>query len=156
MERLIVQQKSVVPACDVATLPKLEGMVLAVRNVPGIEAIKVGLELVIPYGLAEVVATVRKNSSLRVIYDHQKGATDIPELGSKFARAVKFAGADAAILFPFGGAATEREWISACQREGLTVLVGGHMTQKEFLVSENGLLTILPQRESTLLPPKLA
>ncbi len=75
-----------------------------------------------------------------IIYDHQKGGTDIPELGEKFAKAVKNAGVNAAILFPFGGAATEREWIKVCKAEGLTVLVGGHMTQKEFLVSEGGFI----------------
>jgi orotidine-5'-phosphate decarboxylase len=61
-------------------------------------------------------------------------------MGAKFAKAVKNAGADAAILFPFGGAATEEAWIKSCQDAGLTVLVGGHMTQAKFLQSEGGFI----------------
>jgi len=140
MEKLIVQQKSVIPACDVSNINKLECLVLATAKVPGIGAYKVGLELVIPFGLGRVVRTIRIHSDLPIIYDHQKGGTDIPDLGPKFAKAVRMFGANAVILFPFGGAATEREWIKACQGEGLVVLVGGHMTQKEFLESEGGFI----------------
>jgi len=140
MEKLIAQQKSVIPACDVASREKLRDLAIATSGVAGIGGYKVGLELAIPFGLKKVVETIRKESQLPIIYDHQKGGTDIPNLGSKFARAVKSSGADAVILFPFGGAATEREWIKACQKEGLVVLVGGHMTQPEFLATEGGFI----------------
>lgn len=138
MKQLISLDRSVIPACDVPTLEKLSQLVSATYAVPGVGAYKVGLELVIPFGLARVVRTVRQHTDLPVIYDHQKGGTDIPELGPKFAKQVAACGANAAILFPFGGAATQREWTKACQGEGLIVLVGGHMTQKEFLASEGG------------------
>lgn len=140
MEKLISLQKSVIPACDVPTIEKLQELVIATRKVEGIGGYKVGLELVIRFGLEEVVKKIRDHSQLPIIYDHQKGGTDIPELGAKFAKAVKSAGADAVILFPFGGAKTEREWIKACHGEGLVVLVGGHMTQAEFLESEKGFI----------------
>jgi len=140
MKRLIEQQKSVIPACDVADLEKLRDLVIATSGVPGIGGYKVGLELAIPFGLKNVVEEIWEQSQLPVIYDHQKGGTDIPDLGTKFAKAVKSSGADAVILFPFGGAATEREWIKSCQDEGLIVLVGGHMTQPEFLESEGGFI----------------
>lgn len=143
MEKLIVQPKSVIPACDVSNLEKLGEIVSATADVPGIGAYKVGLELSIPFGLSQVVQTIRRSSELPIIYDHQKGGTDIPDLGPKFAKAVKSSGADAVILFPFGGAATERKWIKACHEEGLTVLVGGHMTQPEFLESEGGFIAEL-------------
>jgi len=140
MRRLIEQQKSVIPACDVASLEKLRDLVIASSGVPGIGGYKVGLELAIPFGLKRVVETIREKSHLPIIYDHQKGGTDIPELGIKFAKAVKSSGVDAVILFPFGGAATERDWIKACQDADLVVLVGGHMTQPQFLVSEGGFI----------------
>ena len=140
MEKLISLQRSVIPACDVPTLEKLQELAIATRKVDGIGGYKVGLELVIRFGLEEVVKKIRDHSQLPIIYDHQKGGTDIPELGAKFAKAVKSSGADAVILFPFGGAKTEREWIKACQGEGLVVLVGGHMTQAEFLVNEGGFI----------------
>jgi len=141
MEKLIREKKSVIPACDVNSLEKLEQLVSATCAVPGIGGYKVGLELTIPFGLKKVVQVVRIHSDLPIIYDHQKGGTDIPELGSKFAKSVKSSGADAVILFPFGGAATEREWIKVCRDEGLVVLVGGHMTQKEFLKAEGGFIS---------------
>jgi len=142
MNNLIMLQRSVILACDVPDLRKLKDVVVATSDIPGIGGYKVGLELVIQFGLKELVQTIRQHTKYNkpVIYDHQKGATDIPGLGVKFAKAVKSSGTDAVILFPFGGAATEREWIEACQREGLTVLVGGHMTQAEFLESEGGFI----------------
>lgn len=140
MEKVISLKKSVIPACDVPTIEKLQELVIATRKVEGIGGYKVGLELVIRFGLEEVVKKIRDHSQLPIIYDHQKGGTDIPELGAKFAKAVKSAGADAVILFPFGGAETEKEWINACRGEGLVVLVGGHMTQKKFLTSEGGFI----------------
>lgn len=139
-KRLIDLPRSVIPACDVSSLEELERIVKETAEVPGIGGYKVGLELVIRFGLPEVVRVVRFYTQRPVIYDHQKGGTDIPELGVKFAQAVCKSSADAVILFPFGGAATEREWIKACQAEGLTVLVGGHMTRREFLVSEGGFI----------------
>lgn len=155
MGRLIEQQKSVIPACDVASLAKLKDLVMATSGVPGIGGYKVGLELVIPFGLKRVVEIIREQSQLPVIYDHQKGGTDIPELGLKFAKAVKSSGVDAVILFPFGGAATEREWIKACQNADLVVLVGGHMTQPEFLVSEEGFIADFGPRRIYQIAAKL-
>ncbi len=140
MQKLIERRKSVIPACDVSDINKLECLVLATAKVPGIGAYKVGLELVIPFGLGRVVRTIRMHSDLPIIYDHQKGGTDIPDLGPKFAKAVKMFGADAVIIFPFGGAATEEKWIEACQKEKLVVLVGGHMTQPKFLENEGGFI----------------
>jgi len=140
MKRIIKQQKSVIPACDVSTLEKLEELAEATAGVSGIGAYKVGLELVIPFGLGRVAEVIRKHSQLPIIYDHQKGGTDIPDLGPKFAKAVKSAGVDAVILFPFGGGATEEKWIESCREEGLAILVGGHMTQAKFLESEGGFI----------------
>lgn len=143
MAELIHYQRSVIVACDVASLSKLGGLVHATRSVYGIGGYKIGLELVIRCGLDAAVDVVRKcGSTLPIIYDHQKGGTDIPELGPKFAKAVKAAKADAVILFPLSGPSTERTWIKACQDEGLTVLVGGHMTHRAFMGSEGGYIVL--------------
>lgn len=141
MRKLIALEKSVIPACDVPSLDKLLDLVEATKDVPGIGGYKIGLELAIPYGLAAIVRSIRcQHTQLPIIYDHQKGGTDIPELGTKFAKAVKGSGVDAVILFPFGGAATEEAWIKACQDAGLIVLVGGHMTQAKFLEKDGGFI----------------
>lgn len=140
MEKLIKRAKSVIPACDVTDLIKLEEIVTATYGVSGIGGYKVGFKLIIPEGLKKAVEAIMRYTNSPIIYDHQKGGTDIPGLGLDFAKVVKSSGADAAILYPFAGAATEREWIKACQKVGLVVLVGGHMTQKEFLEDEGGFI----------------
>lgn len=141
MRELISQRRSIIPACDVSNDEEFEQLIKQTYDISGIGAYKVGLELTIPYGLKSLVDMVRKYTKLPVIYDHQKGGTDIPELGAKFAKACRSAGVEAVILFPFGGLATEEEWIKACQDAELIVLVGGHMSQKNFLRSEEGYIS---------------
>jgi orotidine-5'-phosphate decarboxylase len=136
-ERIIAADRSVIVAADVEA-SKLSELVKKTCVVEGIGGYKVGLELALEKGLPEIVAKVKDNTTLPVIYDHQKAGNDIPDMGSKFARVCKGSGVDAVILFPFAGAKTERDWIHACQDKGLGVLVGAHMTQPEFLYSEGG------------------
>lgn len=140
MRRLVKEKRAVIVAGDVRSIEELEELVKETCDVKGIGGYKIGLVLALRYGLGPVVNTIRKYTSLPVIYDHQKGGTDIPKLGEKFAQVVAEAGIDGVILFPFGGTATERTWIKSCQEAGLTVIVGGHMTQKEFLASEGGFI----------------
>jgi len=136
-ERIINRDKSVIVAADVE-FSRLPELVKQTCLVEGISGYKVGLELALERGLPDVVGAVKDNSDLHVMYDHQKAGNDIPETGSRFAKVCKKAGVDSVILFPFGGAKTERDWIHACKDAGLGVLVGAHMTQPEFLYSEGG------------------
>lgn len=135
---LIPLKRSVIPACDIPDLETFEKLVRETADVPGIGGYKIGLELVAPYGLIEVMKRGREYTDKPFIYDHQKAGNDIPELGVKFAEGLKKSGVDSAILFPFSSPVTQREWTTACQGAGLTVIVGGHMTHKEFLESEGG------------------
>src|SRR3989344_8586950 len=114
MKRIIKIDKSVIPSCDVPDLKKLKNLVKETCSVEGIGAYKIGLELALRFGIPSVVDETRKQTNLPIIYDHQKAATDIPELGEKFAHAVK--GVDAVILFPFTGPETEKAWIKACKK----------------------------------------
>ena len=136
---IIKLNKSIIPSCDVSDLSKLKNLVKETCSVEGIGAYKIGLELCIPYGICQVVDVIREFTNLPIIYDHQKAATDIPELGEKFARAVK--GVDAVILFPLTGPETEKEWIKTCKKAKLGVIVGGEMTHKAFLESEGGFIS---------------
>ena len=139
MPKIIKLDKSIIPSCDVPDLSKLKNLVKETCSVEGIGAYKIGLELCIPYGIRQVIGTIRKYTNLPIIYDHQKAATDIPELGEKFAKAVK--GVDAVILFPFAGPETERGWIKACKDAKLGVIVGGEMTHKGFLENDGGFIS---------------
>ena len=136
---LIKLNKSIIPSCDVSDLGKLRELVKETCSVKGIGAYKIGLELVMRCGIPAVAEAIRKETDLPIIYDHQKAANDIPDLGEKFAKAAK--GADAVILFPFTGAETEKAWIKACKKEKLVVIVGGEMTHKGFLESEGGFIS---------------
>jgi orotidine-5'-phosphate decarboxylase len=137
---LIRLDKSIIPSLDVPTLGDANNVVHATAEVTGISAYKVGFEL----GFAGLPATVSEinrvagDNKKPIIFDMQKAGNDIPDTGAAFARSVKRAGCAAAILFPFTGPLTQREWTKACQGEGLVVIMGGIMTHPQFLVSEGG------------------
>lgn len=135
---IIKLKKSIIPSCDVPDLNKLKKLVKETCHVKGIGAYKIGLELCLKFGIPNVVEKIRKYTRLPIIYDHQKAATDIPELGEKFAKSVK--GVDAVILFPFTGPETEKAWINACKKAKLGIIVGGEMTHKGFLETEGGFI----------------
>src|SRR3989338_8750033 len=104
----------------------------------GIGAYKIGFELVIPFGIKEVIKTIRKHTDLPIIYDHQKAATDIPEMGERFMEAID--GVDYVILFPMAGPITEEKWIKAAFKKRLNVIVGGEMTHKGYMERSGGFI----------------
>lgn len=132
--------RSIIPACDIDDLKKFEELVKQVDKVKGIGAYKIGFELGLKYGLPKVVEAARRHTTKPLIYDHQKAGTDVPFTGGKFAKVCKGAGIDAIILFPQAGPATEKEWIMACHRAELGVIVGGEMTHESYLQSDGGFL----------------
>ncbi|MBS3135900.1 orotidine 5'-phosphate decarboxylase [Candidatus Woesearchaeota archaeon] len=142
---IVSRNRSVIPACDVDSLDELKKIVKNTCSVEGIGAYKVGFSLVIPFGMEAVVKAVRDFTDLPVIYDHQKAGTDIPDTGSQFMRACRKA--DAVIIFPQAGPATEDAWIRAAKEEGVALIVGGEMTHKAYLESEDGFLSdSMPKR----------
>jgi len=135
---IIPLKKSIIPSCDVGSLEKLSKLVRETCSVKGIGAYKIGFELVIPFGMNEVIKTIRKHTKLPIIYDHQKAGTDIPDMGIKFMQACK--GADAVILFPQAGPETEAAWIKAAQQVKMKVIIGGEMTHPGYLKETGGFL----------------
>ena len=133
-------KRSIVVACD-GPPEQFEGLINATVGVPGISGYKLGCILGLQ-GLERAVRLVdqfsrNKNHPL-VIYDHQKGGTDIPKMGSGYARVIKDSGVDAAILFPLSGPQTLQLWTESCLKVGLRVLVGLAMTHENFFISEGG------------------
>lgn len=135
---IIKRDKSIIVSLDVDSLEKLRKIVKETCDVDGIGGYKIGFELAIPFGMPAVVKEIRKISKLPIIYDHQKAATDTPFTGEKFAKVCK--GADAVILFPQAGPVTEREWIRACRKAGLGVIVGTEMTHEAYLAKDGGFI----------------
>lgn len=139
MKPFIQSERSVIVAADVPDFLRLGNLAEAMEGIPGIGGFKLGLTLGFE-GLTEAVKIVKNHmgSNFPVIFDHQKAGNDIPEMGQSFANALKKAGVDTAILFPFAGPVTQETWTKACFDAGLNVLTGGVMTHPKFLVSEGG------------------
>lgn len=138
MESLINRKKSIIPSCDFSDLETLHKLVDATKDIDGVGAYKIGFELVIPHGMRKVVEEIKKLSDKPIIYDHQKAATDIPDMGKKFVAACE--GIDAIILFPQAGPITEKAWIQAVLDAGKTCIVGGEMTHKAYLLKDGGFI----------------
>lgn len=140
MKEITGLQKSIIPSCDFSSLATLKKLVKATKGIEQVSAYKVGFELAIVHGLKKTVRTIRQLSGKPIIYDHQKGGTDIPEMGERFAGACKEAGLEAVIIFPFTGPQSEEAWIRAIQAQGLGLIVGAEMTHQKFLASEGGFI----------------
>lgn len=140
-QSIILQDRSVIVASDVATLEEFEELVKQTANVDGIGGYKIGFTLGLGYGLDRVVEAARRHTSKALIYDHQKAATDIPDTGKDFAVVCARAGIDAVILFPQAGPETERAWMYHALDKGLGVIVGGRMTHAAYAQSEGGFIT---------------
>jgi len=132
--------RKLIPALDTDDLQKTEALVRAVDDSPLIYGYKIGFIAGLTHGLATVVQAIRRHSSKPIIYDHQKAATDIPDMGAKFAALMARSGLTEVILFPQAGPATLTAWVKALQEEGLTVIVGGIMTHPQYRISEGGYL----------------
>jgi orotidine-5'-phosphate decarboxylase len=137
MNPLIPAPRSVIVSIDSDELGFAEQVAYELKDVPGIGAYKFGFQIGISARINRAVRNHVGDKAV-LIYDHQKAGNDIPEMGPKFARQVKEAGFDAAILFPFAGPKTQEVWTKSCQDVGLHVLVGGIMTHEQFLASEGG------------------
>jgi len=130
------EQKSIIPSCDFANLDKLRQVVARTKDVKGVSAYKIGFELVIPHGMRKIMEVMKEITDKPIIYDHQKGGTDIPDMGKKFMEACREV--DAIIIFPQSGPETEKAWIKAAQDAGKTVIVGGEMTHPAYLQGDGG------------------
>ena len=132
--------RKLIPALDTNDLKKIELLVQEVDASPLIYGYKIGFIAGLTFGLKKVVETIRYYSQKPIIYDHQKAATDIPDMGGKFAALMKDNGIDEVILFPQAGPATLEAWVKALQEAQRTVIVGGIMTHPKYRISEGGYL----------------
>ncbi len=145
--RLLRAERGIIIAADVSTTDELSKLAELGNQVEEVVAIKVGFLLALRYSLPVVVETISKVSSLPVIYDHQKAATDIPAMGKPFAETCYNAGINGIIIFPQAGPKTMMSFIEAIREVGATPIVGGVMTHPAFLRSENGYIDDLAPSE---------
>ena len=143
MKKFTKDDRSLIVAADVSDSPALIRLAQATAGIPKIGGFKFGIEQGLD-GLKSAIYTLHSipgHEKTTVIYDHQKAGNDIPDMGEKFAKKLKSAGVDVAILFPFTGPATQRAWTEACFNEGLQVMTGGIMTHPHFLKTEGGYIS---------------
>lgn len=130
--KIIKRERSIIPACD-CSFEVLKKIIRGTADVEGIGAYKVGVSF-LDIGYIEVVKAVREHTDKPVIYDHQKGATDIHEVTpDQFMDSMLRSKINAVILFPQAGPVSEYEWINAAQTRGIGVIVGGEMTHPRYL-----------------------
>jgi orotidine-5'-phosphate decarboxylase len=134
----IHSKKSIVVACDFISMGDLEKVVAITCNLDSIGGYKIGFGLALKYGIPSVVAAVRKYTAKPVMYDHQKGGTDVPHTGALFSDVLAESGVDYAIIFPFAGPSTETAWIEALTKKGVIPVVGAVMTIPDFLKEVGG------------------
>lgn len=148
MKKIFTEDRGLIVALDVDTIEQASVVADAMRGVPKVVGFKLGFELGYE-GLAEAVDGVREayNQPTLAIMDHQKGGNDIPEMGVRFAKKMRKANVDAAILFPFIGPVSLEAWVKALQDEDIGVMVGFVMTHKGFLASEGGVLPVAAFRD---------
>jgi len=133
-------QRGVIPACDFREIDKFESLVRSTFDIKGIVGYKIGFSLGLKYGLAKIVNVSEKYTDTPIIYDHQKGGTDIPEMGKIFANTCAEAGVRGVIIFPQSGPMTEESFINSLNDEKLVPIVGGEMTHPKFLEKDGGFI----------------
>lgn len=137
---LFEREHGIIVACDVLSIQKFEELVKKTCHIKGVVGYKVGAILGLTYGLKELTSVIKENCSHPTIYDHQKAATDIPQMAEKFAKACSNAGIKGFIIFPQAGPKTEEAFIDAILKENMVPLVGGEMTHPAYSEKEGGFI----------------
>jgi orotidine-5'-phosphate decarboxylase len=137
-----LKKRSIIPALDCSLEKAVE---IVINTHTDVQAYKIGFQLALIRGLPEVVHKLRNacQEEICLIYDHQKGGTDIPETGEAFMEICKLSGIDAVILFPLTGPTTQNKWITSARDYEMDLIIGGEMTHPNFLntVGEDGYIS---------------
>ena len=146
--KLFNRRYGIIPACDVKNFRKLKRLVEETCDIDRIVGYKIGAILALKYGLQKTVGRIREITDLPILYDHQKGGTDIPEISSgTFLSICKDAQVDAIIIFPLSGVETLKAIVTRCKEIGLVPMVGGEMTHRGYIKTEGGYLSVnAPER----------
>lgn len=135
MSKIILIDRSIVPACDV-TKEKYIEILEATSGIEKVGGYKIGPVLTGRPGYDEIVKITRHHTSKPLIFDAQKWGTDIPDTAEKILTPLKESGIDTVILFPQSGPAAAYQWIKDSQDLDLNVIVGGEMTHPRYLSTD--------------------
>jgi orotidine-5'-phosphate decarboxylase len=128
-------------ACDVPSLERLSLLISQISSVQEISGFKIGAAIALRYGMAAIVKEIRSrcNNSF-ILYDHQKAGTDIPDTAKALVSTCAEVGINALIVFPQSGPQSLVAYVRAVQEFGLTPIVGGMMTHRDYLKSDGGFI----------------
>ncbi|MFQ5892614.1 MAG: orotidine 5'-phosphate decarboxylase / HUMPS family protein [Candidatus Methanofastidiosia archaeon] len=142
------KEPGIIPALDVR-LSKAEELVRELKDIEEISAFKISSLLVLEHGLREVAKRL-KTYEVNLIYDHQKGCTDIPEIVSMQVEMAAKYKIDAFIAVPLGaGSASLEAFLNACKALNVLpiVLLSMSHPKADAFLSENYLEKLLLQIE---------
>jgi len=127
---MLKKPPAVIPALDVS----VEEAVELVRKLSSAEdmiaAYKISSLHALESGLRETVAKLREVTQLPIIYDHQKGCTDIPKIAEKQVKLAAECGVNSFIAVPLGaGGETLIAFVNACKDAKVIPIVLLEMTQ---------------------------
>jgi len=136
---LFSSKYGIILACDISDTVDLVDLIKVTNDLEFIQGYKIGMELVVSYGINNVTEVIRRYTDLPIIYDHQKFGTDIPDICSgKILEILKNAGINGVIIFPQSGIETLKATVKASEENGLIPIVGGEMTHSGYIVGEGG------------------
>lgn len=139
-KELFSQSRGVIPACDFLKINKFEKLIKSTYDIEGIVGFKIGCGLALKYSLTRLVNIANKYTDSPIIYDHQKGGTDIPQMGEIFSKVCSESGVRGVIIFPQSGPSTEEAFIKSLYEEDLIPIVGGEMTHPKYLERDGGFI----------------
>jgi len=131
----------VVPALDMAGFDELSRVVEATTGVDGVTGYKLGLTMVLRFGLFEAMRRLRDMTALPILYDHQKAGPDMPDMATKFTALTAEAGVAGLILFPVAGPTAVRAFAGEALKAGLVPVVGGEIPVSDYCLSGGGYLS---------------
>lgn len=124
----------VILAADILDLNRLRTLI----KLP-ISGVKLGFATGLTYGLPNMVELIQEiNPALNIVYDHQKGCTDIPKMMELFVEVIRIAGINEAILFPLSGLKTLEQALKYCEEYNVKPWIGLSMSHEGFNKEEGG------------------
>jgi len=117
----------------------ISDIISATKNLPFIAGYKLNAESVILNGLEPAVKSIRKQTILPLIYDHQKMGSDNSGIsGGNIIEKIKNSGVDAIIIMPYAGKEILERIIKDCNKAGLLAIVCGDLPNKGYFSDEDG------------------
>jgi orotidine-5'-phosphate decarboxylase len=136
--RCYMVTEGILVAADLESPEALDRLVARTADLPDVLGYKLGVLSILAMGLNQAVRLVRARTTKMIVYDHQKGGNDIPDIQKRLVSMVASSDVSGIILFPFAGPVVIEAMVREAQERGITPIVGAHMTHPSFLSTSGG------------------